>query len=268
MKLKIGFIGAGKMATALACGWLRAGLTTAQFLRASDPVLPARDAFHSATGALAEEDNGPVVDFAEILVLATKPQQLPDVLTRLRDRITPNHLVLSIAAGISLQRMESIVGPDRRVIRVMPNTPCLVNASASAFAVGSAASPKDAKTVETLLNAVGKGFEVPEKYLDAVTGLSGSGPAFVFMMIEALSDGGVRVGLPRDLATQLAAQTLLGSAQMVLQTGQHPGVLKDQVASPGGTTIAGIHALEKAGLRGALMDAVDAATRRSLELGK
>ena len=150
----------------------------------------------------------------------------------------------------------------------MPNTPCLVGASASAFAASSKATAADVQTVERLLSSVGRAVQVPEKLLDAVTGLSGSGPAFVDVMIEALSDGGVRMGLPRDLATTLAAQTLLGAAKLVLETGLHPGQLKDMVASPGGTTIAGLHALERGGAAAALMDAVEAATRRAVELGK
>jgi len=154
------------------------------------------------------------------------------------------------------------------MIRVMPNTPCLVKQGASAFARGGQASTEDAQLVETLLSTVGIAFEVPESQLDAVTGLSGSGPAYIYQVIEALSDGGVRVGLPRHIATQLAAQTVKGAAEMVLQTGEHPGTLKDAVTSPGGTTIAGIHALEAGGLRNSLMNAVSAATNRSIELGK
>jgi pyrroline-5-carboxylate reductase len=150
----------------------------------------------------------------------------------------------------------------------MPNTPCLVGASASAYSPGDKATAEDIDVVDRLLNAVGRALRVPESLLDAVTGLSGSGPAFVYLIIEALSDGGVRVGLPRDVATVLAAQTVLGAAKMVLETGAHPGALKDMVASPGGTTIAGLHALERGGLRAALMDAVEAATRRATELGK
>jgi pyrroline-5-carboxylate reductase len=174
---------------------------------------------------------------------------------------------VSIAAGVTLGQLAVALGADRRLIRVMPNTPCLVGASASGYAPGEAATSDDIALVDRLLNVVGTAFRLPEHLLDAVTGLSGSGPAFVYAVIEALSDGGVRVGLPRDVATALAAQTVLGSARMVLETGLHPGVLKDQVTSPGGTTIAGLHALERGGLRAALMDAVEAAARRSRELG-
>src|SRR5205823_356711 len=167
-----------------------------------------------------------------------------------------------------LGRLADSLGKDRRLIRVMPNTPCLVGASASAFAPGETATPTDVARIERLLNAVGRVFALPEKLLDAVTGLSASGPAFVFVVIEALSDGGVCMGLPRDVATVLAAQTVLGAAKMVLETGLHTGALKDMVASPAGTTIAGLYALERGGLRAALMDAVEAAARRAEELGK
>jgi pyrroline-5-carboxylate reductase len=174
-------------------------------------------------------------------------------------------LFVSIAAGVTIARLSAGLGTDR-VIRVMPNTPCLVGKGAAAFARGPSATPADGERVAKLLNAVGLAFELDEKLLDAVTGLSGSGPAFVYVVIEALSDGGVRMGLPRHVATQLAAQTVLGAAQMVLG-GEHPAVLKDRVASPGGTTIAGLQALEDRGLRAALIAAVEAATERSKELG-
>jgi pyrroline-5-carboxylate reductase len=193
---------------------------------------------------------------------------MADLLNEIRPRIQPHHLVISIAAGITIKQIADALGSERRIIRVMPNTPCLVGASASAFAASPQATAADVHLVQDLLNRVGRAVQVPEKLLDAVTGLSGSGPAFVAVMIEALSDGGVRMGLPRDLATMLAAQTLLGSAKLLLETGMHPGQLKDMVASPAGTTIAGLHALEQGGLRAALMDAVEAATRRATELGR
>jgi pyrroline-5-carboxylate reductase len=266
--LRIGFFGSGKMATALAKGWIEAGLTTPDQVIASDPVAAARTAFHEATKAKAIDDNRQVAQGADVLVLAVKPQIMAGLLEEVRGEIHDRHLILSIAAGITLSQIGQTLGADRRTIRVMPNTPSLVLASASAYAAGPHATKDDLALADRLFNSVGKAIAVPERLLDAVTGLSGSGPAYVFVAIEALSDGGVRMGLPRDIATLLAAQTVFGAAQMVLQTGLHPGVLKDQVASPGGTTIAGLHALEQGGFRAALIDAVMAATQRSLELGK
>lgn len=266
--LRIGFLGAGKMATALARGWLAAGLASADRVLASDPMPQAREAFSEATRLRTTADNREVVAASDLLVLAVKPQSMRALLTEVRPALTGRHLVLSIAAGVSLRQLAEGLGADRRLVRVMPNTPCLVGASASAYSPGEAATPDDVALVDRLLNAVGRAFRLPENLLDAVTGLSGSGPAFVYVMIEALSDGGVRVGLPRDVATALAAQTVFGAAKMVLETGEHPGVLKDMVTSPGGTTIAGLHALERGGLRATLIDAVQAATQRSMELGK
>ena len=265
---RVGFLGAGRMASALARGWIAAGLTTADRVLASDPMPAARDAFSGGGSMRAIPDNREVVAHGDLLVLAVKPQSMKALMEEVRPHLTDRHLIVSIAAGVSLRQLAEGLGPRRRLVRVMPNTPCLVGASASAYTPGDAATADDAALVERLLKAVGVAFRVPESLLDAVTGLSGSGPAFVYLMIEALSDGGVRVGLPRDAATALAAQTVMGAAKMVLETGSHPGVLKDQVASPGGTTIAGLHALERGGVRGAIMDAVEAATRRAAELGK
>src|SRR5262249_23732780 len=205
----------------------------------------------SAAGGRPGPDTLGVAAGSALLVLAVKPQTMATLLAEVRPHVTARHLVVSIAAGITLRQLADGLGPDRRVIRVMPNTPCLVGASASGYAAGEGATAEDLALVDRLLNAVGRAYRLPELLLDAVTGLSGSGPAFVYVIIEALSDGGVRVGLPRDVATALAAQTVLGSAKMVLETGAHPGALKDMVASPGGTTIAGLHALERGGLRAA-----------------
>jgi pyrroline-5-carboxylate reductase len=265
---RIGFFGAGKMATALAQGWIKAGLVAVERVCASDPLTAAREAFTGATGATVFEENHLVITSSDVLVFAVKPQSMPELLQEVRRNLKPQHLLVSIAAGITIPQIADVLGPTQRIIRVMPNTPCLVGASASAFAASQSATPADLHLIESLLNSVGRSFPVKERWLDAVTGLSGSGPAFVFMMIEALSDGGVRMGLPRDLATMLAAQTLFGSAKMLLESGLHCGQLKDMVTSPGGTTIAGLHALERGGLRAALMDAVEAATQRAVELGK
>ncbi len=256
------------MASALARGWIASGLATVEDILASDPLPAAREAFGAGLRLRSTPDNLEVVHHSDLLVLAVKPQSMAALLHEIRPVLTPAHLVVSIAAGITLQQLSEGLGPGRRLIRVMPNTPCLVGASASGYTPGESATREDVDRVDKLLNAVGRAFRVPEQLLDAVTGLSGSGPAFVYLIIEALSDGGVRVGLPREVATALAAQTVLGSAKMVLETNLHPGVLKDAVTSPGGTTIAGVHALERAGVRGALMDAVEAATTRSNELGK
>lgn len=265
--LRIGFLGAGKMATALAHGWIQAGLTTATHVCASDPVAAARDHFTKVTGAGALGDNPRIVTQSDIVILAVKPQNMAELLGEIQPALQPRHLLMSIAAGITLQQMTDALG-ERRIIRVMPNTPCLVGASASAFAASPKATAADVQTAERLLSSVGRAVQVPEKLLDAVTGLSGSGPAYVAVMIEALADGGVRMGLPRDLAALLAAQTVLGSAKLLLETGLHPGQLKDMVASPAGTTIAGLHELERGGFRAALIDAVEAATLRAVELGK
>lgn len=264
----LGFLGAGRMATALARGFLKAGLAAAGGVIASDPVPAARDAFAAATGARAVATNREVAEGADVLILAVKPDQVEEVLTGLGEVLDlRRHLLVSIAAGVTLARIEA-AAPGFRCIRVMPNTPALVGASASAFACGTAATPEDADLVQRLFGSVGVALPVKEKLLDAVTGLSGSGPAYAFLILEALADGGVAAGLPRDTAQILAAQTLLGAARMVLETGQHPAALKDAVCSPGGTTIEAMHVLEKAGVRGALMSAVRAAADKAAVLGK
>lgn len=266
--MTIGFLGAGKMATALAQGFLKAKLTTPRQLVASDVFEPARSAFAKETGARILPDNRSVCAKAAVLFLAVKPDQVPGVLAEIRDHLTSRHLLISIAAGVPLSRLESALAPGARVVRVMPNTPALVGSSASAFAVGKNCRTGDSAVARKLLSAVGLALPVKEGLLDAVTGLSGSGPAYIYLIIEALSDGGVASGLPRDIATRLAAQTVLGSARMVLETGLHPGTLRDMVTSPGGTTIEGIHELERGGVRAALMNAVRASAEKSKRLGQ
>lgn len=264
---RIGFIGAGKMATALAQGWLAAGLFTREQCLASDPDSTIQNAFTSKTRITTTADNRSVAGQSDVLILAVKPQNMSEVLGGLRGAVRSNHLVVSIAAGISLHQLFVGLGPEPRLVRVMPNTPALVQAGAAAFAAGMNATESDVELVDRMFNAVGKAMLVTEDMLDAVTGLSGSGPAYVFTIIEALSDGGVLVGLPRNVARILAAQTVLGAAKMVLETSTHPAELRDQVTSPGGTTIAGLQALEKAGLRSALIQAVEVATHRARMLG-
>lgn len=267
MAVRIGFVGGGQMATALAKGFLNAEIAVAADVVASDISPAARESFTAGTGCATLESNAAVAQCCAVVILAVKPQVLPGVLDELRRVATPDHLVISIAAGISLGVLETTLGRDRRLVRVMPNTGCLVGASATAFAVGGACTEADADYVDRLFRSVGVVFRLPESLLDAVTGLSGSGPAYVFQIIEALSDGGVRAGLPRAVASALAAQTVLGAAKMVLETGRHPAELKDMVASPGGTTIAGLAVLERAAVRGAIIDAVAAATDRARSLG-
>jgi pyrroline-5-carboxylate reductase len=264
----IGFIGAGQMARALAQGFASAKLVAPERMIAYDPVPEAGQALAAALpGAMLVTANSAVASQADIIFLAVKPQSTAAVFADLAGKISRDKVVVSIVAGVPLARLCDGLKTDR-VVRVMPNTPALVGLGASAFALGPGATAADGQIVGQLLGAVGRAFPVDEKLLDAVTGLSGSGPAFVYVMIEALADGGVRMGLPRDIATALAAQTMRGAAEMVLKTGEHPAALKDKVASPGGTTIAGLAALEERGLRGALIAAVEAATRRSQELGK
>ena len=263
-----GFIGAGQMARALAGGFARAGLVRPEQIVAFDPEDAAAQQFAAGiANARLLTSNSLVVRAAQVVFVAVKPQTLPAVMQEVGGALNEDQLLVSIAAGISLARLTAGFRTPR-VIRVMPNTPCLVGRGASGYALGPGATAADGELVGNLLRAVGTAFAVEERLLDAVTGLSGSGPAFVYMMIEALSDGGVAAGLPRDVATRLAAQMLLGSARMVLETGQHPGALKDMVTSPGGTTIEGLHELEKAGVRGALMNAVRAAAEKSKRLGQ
>jgi pyrroline-5-carboxylate reductase len=268
----IGFLGAGKMATALAKGFVQANLVSPTQVVASDPVQAARQFFSRQSGGQILGSNVEVVQASQMVVLAVKPDQVPGVLEGIKGTFTSKHLLISVAAGIPLARLEGFLlgdGLEReaRVVRVMPNAPALVGASATAYALGQAAHKGDGDLVQKLFSSIGLTFRVSEPLLDAVTGLSGSGPAFVFLVIEALSDGGVAAGLPRDVATRLAAQTLLGSAKLLLETGLHPGALKDMVTSPGGTTIEGVHQLEQGGVRGALINAVRAATEKSKKLG-
>jgi len=256
------------MARALAAGFVRGELLAATQIIASDPSRQALEAFERAVpGSRTADDNKTLVEQSDIVFLAVKPQNVDSVLPELRSAVRRHHLLVSIAAGVNIARLMKGLGGQTRVVRVMPNTACLIGQGASAFALGSTADENDAQLVMRLMGAVGTATRLDEKLLDAVTGLSGSGPAFVYLVIEALSDGGVRMGLPRETALALAAQTVRGAAEMVLTSGEHPAVLKDRVTSPGGTTIAGLQVLESGKLRGTLIEAVEAATRRSAELG-
>jgi pyrroline-5-carboxylate reductase len=264
----IGFIGAGNMAAALLQGLLRAGQVTSDRVIASDVRTERLAELGKAYGIRTTSDNVALLGDCDIVVLAVKPQVIDPVLGELGMRVRADQLVVSIAAGVPLSHIEARVASGSRVIRAMPNAPALVQAGATALAVGRCASAEDIGVARGLFEAVGRVVVLAEAQLDAVTGLSGSGPAFVMLMIEAMADGGVKVGLPRDVAQILAAQTVLGAAKLLVETGEHPARLKDMVTSPGGTTIAGVHALESHGVRSAFIDAVEVATRRSAELGR
>jgi pyrroline-5-carboxylate reductase len=268
LEQRIGFIGAGNMATALGKGFIQAGLTTGATLLGSDPSETARASFAQATGGQVTDDNTMVAKRSDVLFLAVKPQQMALVAGELAGKISAEKLVVSIAAGVRLKRLCDWLGEETRLVRVMPNTPCLIGQGACGYSLGEKATDSDGELIGKLLSAVGTAWQVDEKMLDAVTGLSGSGPAFVYVIIEALSDAGVRVGLPRQIASALAIQTVKGAVEMVLATGEHPAVLKDRVASPGGTTIAGLQVMEAGALRATLIAAVEAAAKRSVELGE
>lgn len=266
---RIGFLGGGAMGRALLQGLLARGVPASQ-LAMADPSDAPREAA-AALGVATHRDNAELVRHCEVVVLAVKPQILPALLEGLSDLDDATLLAplwISIAAGISLDRLAAGLPKGARVVRTMPNTPAQVSAGATAYVANTAARDEDRALTQTLFESVGVAWEAThEGLLDAVTGLSGSGPAYVFVFIEALGDAGVRAGLPREAAYQLAAQTVLGSAQLVLESGRHPAALKDQVTSPGGTTIAGLGELEAAGFRSAVGRAVAAATERSRELG-
>ncbi len=262
------FIGGGNMAEALLRGILAANRMRPQDILATDVRQERLAHLETAYRIAVSSDNAAAARQAATVLLAVKPQHMDGVLAELKDAVGEGHLLVSIAAGIPTAAIAARFPHPVRVIRVMPNTPALVLEGVSALAGGSHATPRDLETARELFEAVGNVVIVDESLMDAVTGLSGSGPAYVFLIIEALADAGVKAGLPRDIALTLAAQTVRGAARLVLETGKHPGVLKDMVASPAGTTIAGLHALEQGGVRAALINAVEAAVRRAQELGR
>jgi pyrroline-5-carboxylate reductase len=264
---RLAFIGGGNMAEALLRGILAAKRLTPDQVVVTDVREDRLAVLHTIYGVATTTDNAEAAAGAETVLLAVKPQVMPRALEELRRAVTEQQLVISIAAGIATVTIEAAFLRPVRVIRVMPNTPALVLEGVSALCRGAQATAEDLQAARHLLEAVGTVVTVDEGLMDAVTGLSGSGPAYIFLVIEALADGGVKVGLPREVAQALAAQTVRGAARMVLETGQHPGALKDMVASPGGTTIAGLHALEQGAVRAALINAVEAAAKRSRELG-
>ena len=267
MTRTIGFIGAGNMAEAMIRGLLRGNDFDARSIAASGPREERVRELREKYGIDATTDNSKAAR-SEIVVLSVKPQILSRVLDEVADAIKPDALVISIAAGVPVSAIQARLATGTRVVRAMPNTPALVDAAATAIAGGEHARDSDLEEAKRIFDAIGLTVILEESQLDAVTGLSGSGPAYVFLILEALSDAGVKVGLSRRTAQLLAAQTVLGSAKLLLETNEHPGRLKDMVTSPGGTAITGLHTLENGGVRTTLMNAVEAATRRSRELGE
>lgn len=266
--VNVGFVGGGAMAEALIAGLTGAGLVPPERIRVSDVSGERMEYLRNKFGVVTVPDNEKLVGDAGIIVLAVKPFVVGEVLATTGGRVTEGHTVISIAAGITTSFIERMLVGKVPVIRVMPNTPALVGAGATAVCRGRWATEQHLELALAMFGAVGRAVAVPEKLMDAVTGLSGSGPAYMYIIAEALADAGVRVGLPRDVALTLAAQTMLGSARMILETGRHPGVLKDMVTTPGGTTIEGLFALEEGGLRAALARAVERAAARSRQLSE
>jgi pyrroline-5-carboxylate reductase len=266
-ELKIGFIGGGNMGEAMIRGLISASLFASDRINVFDISTPRMQFLTSTYGIQPSQDLGHLAESSQLIVLAVKPQMMQTVLNELRSHLSHQPLVISIAAGIPIADLRNGLVTGTHVIRVMPNTPALVLEGASALARGPGVTDDEMAQALSLFRAVGKAFEIDESLLDAVTGLSGSGPGYILLVLESLIDAGVLMGLPRQAARELVLQTALGTAKMALETGKHPAELKDLITSPGGTTIRGLRVLEDRGVRGALLSAVEAATLRSMELG-
>jgi len=265
---RIGMLGAGNMAGALIRGLLASKSVTAEQIVASDVRSEHLKELETKYGIKTFSDNRELAAVSNLVVLAVKPQVIDRVLDQMADSFAPDTLLVSIAAGVPIRSLEARLPAHVRVVRAMPNTAAIALAGATGIAPGSRATQKDVDITQALFAAIGRSVVLDESLIDAVTGLSGSGPAYIMVIIEALADGGVKVGLHRDTALLLAAQTVYGSAKLLLETGEHPGRLKDMVTSPGGTAIAGLHTLETGGIRRTLIDAVESAAKRAAELGE
>ena len=263
----VGFLGGGNMAAALIKGLCVADENYAKRIIVSDVKSERLATLKAEYNVMTTTDNGELVRKSDVIVISVKPQVVDKITDAVAKDLKPHQLVVSVAAGVPVRAIEARLPPGTRVVRTMPNTPATVLAGATAISAGTHATDEDIKTTKALFEAVGRVVVLDEGLLDAVTGLSGSGPAYIMLIIEALADGGVKVGLHRDTALLLAAQTVYGSAKLLLETGEHPGRLKDMVTSPGGTAIAGLHTLESGALRKTLIDAVEVATKRAEELG-
>ncbi|NWV19960.1 P5CR3 reductase, partial [Origma solitaria] len=266
-ELWVGFVGAGRMAGGLVRGLLQAGKVPASNILASAPSDKNLDAWREL-GCRTTHCNLEVVHRSTLVFLATKPHILPGVLEEIRPAVGSHHIVVSLVAGVTIQTLQRLLPPWTKVLRIMPNLPCVVQAGAMVFSRGSNAGDEEAVLLKSLLSSCGLCEEVPESYIDIHTGLSGSGVAYVYLFAEALAEGAVKMGMPGALASRIAAQTLLGAAKMLLETGEHPAKLRGDVCTPGGTTIYALHQLEKGALRATVMDAVEAATNRACDMAK
>lgn len=266
---KIGFIGAGNMAEALIKGLISSGRYKKNDISASDISKARLNHLSSAYGIQTEKDNIKIAERSDLIVLSVKPNKIPHIIDQIKSGITPKKIIISIAAGVPVSRVSKTLGKKAKIVRVMPNTPALVLEGASVLYCNENVNNKEKQAVRKVFEATGIAYIVDdESLLDPVTGLSGSGPAFVSVFIEALSDGGVKMGLPRGMAHELAAQTVYGTAKMIIESEAHPAQFKDKVSSPAGTTIEGLHKLEAGGFRSSAISAVEAATKRSRELSK
>ncbi|MBW1715579.1 MAG: pyrroline-5-carboxylate reductase [Deltaproteobacteria bacterium] len=265
---KIGIVGAGNMGEALISGLLHSRSSTPENIICSDIRKDKLKTVKEAYGVLTSGNNLNVVSASEIVVYAVKPQIMASVLRETAASLDMSKLIISIAAGVPLSAIESCLNKDLRLVRVMPNISASVKEGAAAIAPGKHALKDDLKVAKAIFDSVGKSVIIEEELMDAITGLSGSGPAYLFLIVDALADAGVKMGLSREDALLLSTQTVLGAAKLLMETNEHPGKLKDRVTSPGGTAIAGLHTLEQGGLRTTLINAVEAATRRSKELGE
>lgn len=263
---KIGFIGAGNMGKAIIKGIIAAELTSPEEIFVYDVFKPTLESIEMELGVTTASSEREVAQQAKIIVLAVKPNMVPEVLNTIKDDISENKIIVSIAAGVTLERLNANLPKQTKLVRVMPNTPALVGCGMTALCFNSFVVEEEKQEVLTIFESLGEAEVVGEYLIDAVTGLSGSGPAYVYMFIEALADGGVLAGMPRSSAYKFAAQTVLGSAKMVLETGKHPGELKDMVSSPGGTTITAVRSLENDGFRAAIINAVVAAAEKNKSL--
>ena len=264
----IAVVGAGHMAGALIGGMIRSKLVPAKSIVATRRSPEALQELQKKWGVRTSADNKKAVAEADIVILAVKPQMAKTVMAQLAGAIRKDQLVISVMAGITTAAIAKALRTDGPIVRAMPNTPCQVDAGATAICAGAHAGEKDLARAEAVFGSVGIVAVLPETALDAVTGLSGSGPVYIYMVIEAMIDGGVKMGIPRGIAAKLAAQTVFGAAKLVIESGKHPAILKDEVTTPGGTAISAIHVLESKGLRSVLIDGIEAAAKRSQELSK